>query len=117
MTDEAKGIPSQLMVESYLRNLAWQADDGTRYTLDDVITLVHGNIRTFAGKVRELYAQEHGWLIEKKVEGGLPQIWWGKNGWTTNSADALRLARREDAEAMIKVFSEEDAIATEHHWG
>lgn len=117
MTDEAAGIPSVLMVESYLRNLNWSADDGHRYSRDEMITLVHGNIRGFAAKVREIYSHQHGWLIEKKVESGLPPIWWGKNGWTTNSADALRLARKEDAETMIKVFAEEDAIATEHHWG
>lgn len=63
---------------------------------------------------------ETGWLVEFK--GRSPQ-WWalagskGEGGYmTTDSTEALRFARREDAEAYIEDAGWTEAVATEHGW-
>jgi hypothetical protein len=65
---------------------------------------------------------EYAWLIEKQ----LGQAWWiaatpsGKHVyWTTNANEAVRFARKEDAERMIPVLIPDypaAAIATQHAW-
>jgi hypothetical protein len=65
--------------------------------------------------------REIGWLIEMSI-GGCAHWWIGACGWTTDSAEAIRLARREDAEKLIAVMwpgqlaRRAGVIATEHAW-
>ena len=63
---------------------------------------------------------ETGWLIE--LRGQRPS-WWalipdGEDGhsWTTDSLQALRFARRVDAEAYIEETGWTEAFASEHQW-
>lgn len=63
---------------------------------------------------------EVGWLLERQVAGRA--VWWrgvrcGRD-WTADASEAVRFARREDAErASLGIGpSWADAIATEHMW-
>ena len=42
---------------------------------------------------------------------------WFSFGWTANSLLAIRFARREDAEQMLKMLENYECKATEHQWG
>ena len=63
---------------------------------------------------------ERGWLIENRA--GVRACWWTgvkKRPWSTESLEAVRFARKEDAEAVMKY--EEVGVgantAVEHMWG
>lgn len=57
------------------------------------------------------YVVEVGWLIEA------PNLmWWTGDGWTFDSLQAVRFARRQDAEKMIKVQGLDGRFAVEHEW-
>jgi len=68
---------------------------------------------------------ETGWLIERQVGGR--GVWWrgtrdcGRD-WTTDSCEAVRFARREDASRVLGLLTTTPnsewctAIATEHMW-
>ena len=72
--------------------------------------------------------EETGWLIERS--NGSQPLWWGPpcsrwewqqaliapDQWTADASKALRFARREDAEAMIRFEGLQHAIATDHMW-
>jgi len=69
---------------------------------------------------------ETGWLIERSQEdrGSSPPCWLtvssSRNSvWTEDSSEALRFARKQDAEALIAHYAPTlgGAIATEHTWG
>lgn len=65
---------------------------------------------------------EYGWLVEIAYTDGTPHWWSGRGGddcWTKNSLDAIRYARKEDAEKVIEYFgwTSPPVIATEHQWG
>jgi hypothetical protein len=57
---------------------------------------------------------ETGWLIQKdNIE------WWTGSGWTQDSYEAVRFARKEDAERVIFGFPAvwaSNSTATEHAW-
>lgn len=60
---------------------------------------------------------ETGWLIERLRNDRAE--WWTGDGWTTESLDAVRFAREEDAQKMIWINAYtvfDDAFATEHSW-
>lgn len=61
---------------------------------------------------------ETGWLVECR---GLGSPLWARllNGdwlWVDDAAKALRLSRRQDADAVCALFGELDVIATDHMW-
>ncbi len=65
---------------------------------------------------------ETGWLIERQLGGRA--IWWratptcGRT-WTTDANEAVRFARKEDAQKVMFTWSDpffRGAIATEHMW-
>lgn len=65
------------------------------------------------------------WLIEEDSEAGPNGRWWrGGNKWNADnfSADAneaIRFARKEDAEKVIRTTLADEAyrlVATEHGW-
>lgn len=69
-------------------------------------------------------ASDTGWLIEIQI--GARAVWWravedcGRT-WTTDACEAVRFARKEDAERVIKGLMRSDpvmpgAVATEHEW-
>jgi hypothetical protein len=63
---------------------------------------------------------ETGWLIE--MRSGTPQWFYpgedGEDGqrWTTDSLEALRFARKVDAEAYIEDLGWTGVVASEHQW-
>jgi hypothetical protein len=61
--------------------------------------------------------EETGWLIE--LRGRVP-TWFRLTGeephWTSDSHEALRFARKQDAEAYIADVGWTEAFATEHVW-
>ena len=67
---------------------------------------------------------ETGWLIENTIAGRA--VWWQARNdcgrtWTTDASNAVRFARKEDAERVIgalHAFDDflSDAIATDHMW-
>jgi hypothetical protein len=62
-------------------------------------------------------ADETGWLLEKQDKGS---IWFigvidGMLGWTTDPDKALRLCRRDDAEAIATICEDAERIS-EHLW-
>lgn len=64
---------------------------------------------------------ETGWLIERA--GDERPDFWTPAGWTFHAAEALRFARKADAEAMIEAADlrsqarrSEDVFASEHQW-
>lgn len=62
---------------------------------------------------------ETGWLVEIAIDGRahwLQLLQSGYEDWTTNSLDATRLARKEDADTVIGHRNIVDGIATEHSW-
>jgi len=57
-------------------------------------------------------ADERDWLIERSGP-----LWWAGSGWTAASADAVRFARRRDAEAVVLALAWCPAVyVTEHVW-
>ena len=62
---------------------------------------------------------EIGWLIEHQHDGRA--YWWTGLGWTTESLDAVRFAREQDADTIIATrrFAElldATILVTEHMW-
>lgn len=64
-----------------------------------------------------------GWLIEEEHDGRVEWLYVSGRDtldWTTNSVEALRFARKEDAEAFILYLNPYtytiSAKATEHMW-
>jgi len=63
---------------------------------------------------------ETAWLIERQMEEGAAWLYvidWFAFGWTADSLQAIRFARREDAEQMLKMLENYECKATEHQWG
>lgn len=60
---------------------------------------------------------ENGWLLERRQNGSAEwvMIEGGMWDWTTDSAKALRLSRRQDADALAEIISDADYV-TEHQW-
>lgn len=64
---------------------------------------------------------ETGWLIELKPSVQPTPTYYGKDesgilGWTPLHMDAIRFARKEDAELVIQCEGFTEAIAVEHGW-
>lgn len=63
---------------------------------------------------------ETAWLIEWPPSPDLQPRWWHPvHGWTVDANRALRLVRREDAEALIHGHGRSGGlpgVATEHKW-
>lgn len=59
-----------------------------------------------------------GWLVERPQRPNAHPTWWHpQGGWLIEATDALRFARKEDANAYIKSMRfGEGCIATEHVW-
>lgn len=61
---------------------------------------------------------EVGWLIEIKING--PSYYGEQDdgivGWTSEHSRAIRFARREDAERVIRLEGFTEAAAVEHQW-
>jgi hypothetical protein len=61
-------------------------------------------------------ADETGWLIELPRENDSPR-WWDGGAWTTDHLEAVRFARRQDAErVMLKQHYGLGVIALQHVW-
>ena len=62
---------------------------------------------------------EIGWLVECRDPNMMQPEWWNGYAWTRDANTAIRLARKQDADAIIAtdplVF--QHASATEHMWG
>ena len=61
---------------------------------------------------------ERGWLIERSTEHGPAYIFVDSNemlGWTHDSLQAIRFARKEDAEQVARMIDDAEKI-TEHEW-
>jgi hypothetical protein len=61
---------------------------------------------------------EIGWLIERR-DMNMPHWLTVINemfDWTTDSTIAIRLCRREDADRLAEIFSNEDIAVTENSW-
>lgn len=61
---------------------------------------------------------ESGWLLERRQDGKIEWLMLANGvwGWTEDSLQALRLSRRQDADALAEIISDADAV-TEHQWG
>jgi len=61
---------------------------------------------------------ETGWLIERREPNAewLYVVDWFSFGWTVDSLKAIRFARRQDAEQVLKMIETEVAFATQHQW-
>lgn len=64
---------------------------------------------------------ETGWLIELKPSVVTVPAYWGvdRDGeldWTKDDKAAIRFARKEDAQAVIKHYGWTEADAVEHQW-
>lgn len=58
---------------------------------------------------------ETGWLIE--VSSAMPTpIWWMGYRWTRNANEAVRFARKQDAQQVIDAFQMTGAVPLEHSW-
>jgi hypothetical protein len=69
------------------------------------------------GAVAESF--ETGWLIERRnpsPEWLYVPDWFGFK-WTSDSFQAIRFCRREDAEQIARMLENEDIHITEHQWG
>lgn len=61
--------------------------------------------------------QETAWLIEFPPSPDFQPRWWHPViGWTVDPNRALRLVRKEDAEAVIAGRDALRGVATEHKW-
>lgn len=62
-------------------------------------------------------AEETAWLIEYPPSQDAQPRWWHPViGWTIDPNRALRLSRKEDAEAVIAGSRALPGVATEHRW-
>jgi hypothetical protein len=69
---------------------------------------------------------EYGWLIERARDGATPEwaeeLRWLSDDdlhvtWTTDSYNAIRFCRREDAEKVYVIIGETDKVSvTDHVW-
>lgn len=59
--------------------------------------------------------EEIGWLVEIPEFYGGP-VWWTGSDYTRESTEALRFARKQDAEKMIDAMGGGSMVATEHKW-
>lgn len=55
--------------------------------------------------------EENAWLIGQFPKGGAP-LWWDSFKWTHNLSEAVRFARKEDAEKVIRANQIRGAVAT-----
>lgn len=62
-------------------------------------------------------ATEVGWLVELKRPAPLYFRMGDEDDWTEDHLKALRFARKEDAEHVIKYYGWTEATAVEHSWG
>lgn len=64
-------------------------------------------------------SNETAWLIERREPNPeyLYVVDWFDFHWTTDSLKAIRFARREDAEQMLRMTETEVCFAVEHEWG
>ena len=73
------------------------------------------DVAEIAGRLSE--ASQTGWLIE---HDHVP-LWFTLRGrcrdWTADSNEALRFARKCDAEDFMRDYGITNARATEHRWG
>jgi hypothetical protein len=95
-------------------------DDGAKWAL--------GNVEGRASRADQLHAvingdqgSEFGWLIELKSSVSPTPTYYGENeegvlGWTADHMKALRFARREDADLVIRCEGWTEAFAAEHGW-
>lgn len=67
---------------------------------------------------------EYAWLIELKPHAFTspePKYWGidaeGELDWTKDHMAAIRFARKQDAQAIIKYYGWTEADAVEHGWG
>ena len=60
------------------------------------------------------HKEEFGWLIEN--DWNERPEWWRPLKWTTDANEAVRFARKEDAERVIREMLFANAHATEHIW-
>lgn len=62
---------------------------------------------------------ETAWLIERREPNPeyLYVVDWFAFHWTNDSSKAIRFARRQDAEQMLKMTETEVCFAVEHEWG
>lgn len=60
---------------------------------------------------------ERGWVIERYIHSRL-HYWAGRNAedWRTGNEDALRFARRDDAELMLNYHCDGIGRTAEHVW-
>lgn len=67
-------------------------------------------------------ATEFAWVIEMGRSPVSAPEYWAGNRWSTDHADAIRFARKEDAERTAKGFDDDPAPEAdyrfcEHGWG
>jgi len=73
------------------------------------------------GPVEQTMTEQFGWILVKYV-GEARSIRYlyvttgGIFDWSENPSHALRLARREDGDAITRVIEDADAIVEEHAW-
>lgn len=80
----------------------------------------HATIEDVRALKRVPMTREIGWIVE--LRGPSPQWWYLRDdgedgeGWTADSLEALRFARKQDAVAYIDSIGWTEAFATEHEW-
>jgi hypothetical protein len=69
--------------------------------------------------------EEKAWLIESRFKNANGPLWWqgtlrAPSGWTNDSLEAVRFARKQDAEAAMYGLEGQDPrmmFVSEHIWG
>jgi len=72
-----------------------------------------------AAETHDRVESETGWLLERNITPEGPEyltVDVGRFGWTTDNLKALRLARREDADALAEIIDDCQHVR-EHQWG
>lgn len=93
---------------------------GTADSRDACLLDILDQLRDTTARAEQAERGDVAWLVERESR---PRWWTGRiNGtgyreWTDESLEAIRFARREDAEAMIRHLSiEYGSKATHHAW-
>ena len=85
-------------------------------------------LRLLLAHVRRTSGAATGWLIERggewyrafhtdwAVKQALDPTLWQRENWTKDANLALRFARREDAENLIRCWNLQKTTTTEHQW-